>query len=227
MSTAPFTVVLLGGESTGKSQLAQTLHDRLTASHGMRCLRVDEYLRTWCEQHQRAPEPHEQAAVAGEQSRRIAMARETPDVQVVLADTSAMMIAAYSEQYFNDDSLWPQALCDHAAAADLTLLMGLDLPWVADGLFRDSAAARQTTDAILRARMEQAVLPHQTIYGQGENRVQQALRTLGAAIGHPLVEQDPFWEQGRQRWNCEKCSDPACEHRLFRDLLAQREPPPG
>lgn len=226
MSAAPFTVVLLGAESTGKSQLALALQERLTGSLGLPCLLVDEYLRAWCERHQRAPLQHEQAEVAAAQSRLIAQARAPSSAQVVLADTSAIMVAAYSEQYFNDPSLWPQALAAHAATADLTLLMGLDLPWVADGLFRDSPAARQLTDTLLRGRLEQAGITYQTIYGQGDHRLQQALRTLGAALGRPLVDQDPFWEQGRRRWNCEKCSDPACEHRLFRDLLAQRQQTP-
>jgi HTH-type transcriptional repressor of NAD biosynthesis genes len=225
VSAAPFTVVLLGGESTGKSQLALALQARLGTAHELRCLVVAEHLREWCEQQGRAPAQSEQAAIAETQDLHIAQARATPGVQVLLADTSGVMVAAYSEQYFNDTSLWPQALAGHAAAADLTLLMGLDLPWVPDGLFRDSPAARQTTDAILRARLEQAGISFQTIYGSGEARVQQALRTLGAAMGHPLVAQDPFWEQGRRRWNCEKCSDPECEHRLFRDLIAQRQPP--
>ena len=30
--------------------------------------------------------------------------------QVVLADTTALMVAVYSEQYFSDTTLWPQAL---------------------------------------------------------------------------------------------------------------------
>lgn len=224
MSAAPFTVALLGGESTGKSSLAQALLEHLTAAHGPHGVRVPEHLRGWCEHHGRAPYHHEQAALAAAQTRAIAAACATPGVQVVVADTTALMVAAYSEQYFNDATLWPQALADHATV-DLTLLMGLDLPWVADGLFRDSPAARQTTDAILRARLEQAGISFQTIYGTGEARVSQARRALGAAMGRPLLAQDPFWEQGRRRWNCEKCSDPECEHRLFRDLIAQRQPP--
>lgn len=219
-ATAAFTVLLLGAESTGKSQLALDLQEVLVSQHGLRCNVVLEHLRHWCEQQQRAPLQHEQAAVAAEQTRLIAESRVTCDV--LLADTSAVMVAAYSEQYFGDTSLWPQALADHRAAADLTLLMGLDLPWVPDGLFRDSPAARQQTDTILRTRLQSAGLGFQTVYGTGANRLQQALRTLGASLGRPLVDQDPFWEAGRRRWNCEKCSDPVCEHRLFTDLLAQR-----
>ena len=80
-------------------------------------------------------------------------------------------------------------------------------------------------DTILRARLEQAGVTYQTVYGRGNERTSQALRTVSARMGLAMKAQDPFWEQGRRRWNCEKCSDPECEHRLFRDLIAQRQPP--
>lgn len=223
MSALPFTVALLGAESTGKSRLAHDLAQQLRKQHGLRVEAVAEHLRSWCEQQGRAPAQHEQAALARTQSQHIARARATPGAQLVLADTTALMVAAYSEQYFNDLSLWPRALADHTNC-DLTLLMGLDLPWVDDGLCRDSPTARQTTDNILRTRLEQAGVTYQTVYGEGESRTSQALRTVGARMGLSLSAQDPFWEQGRRPWNCEKCSDPACEHRLFRDLIAQRQP---
>lgn len=221
MSAPPFTVALLGAESTGKSGLAQALFDTLTAKHGQHCVMVPEHLRDWCQRQDRAPEQHEQAAIAAEQSRLIAQARATPGVHVVLADTTAVMVAAYSEQYFNDLSLWPRALAAHTDC-DLTLLMGLDLPWVDDGLCRDSPAAREDTDAILRARLDQAGVAYQMVYGNGDKRASHALRTVGAGMGLALTAQDPFWEQGRRPWSCEKCSDPACEHRLFRDLIGSQ-----
>lgn len=223
MNAAPFTVALLGAESTGKSHLLHDLVQQLCGTHGLRVEVAKEHLRSWCEQHGRAPEQHEQAALAHTQSQLIAQARAMPGVQLVLADTTALMVAAYSEQYFNDLSLWPRALADHSTC-DLTLLMGLDLPWVDDGLCRDSPAARQTTDSILRARLAQAGVTYQTVYGRGNERTSKALRTVSARMGLTLSAQDPFWEQGRRPWNCEKCSDPACEHRLFRDLIAQRQP---
>jgi hypothetical protein len=65
---------------------------------------------------------------------------------------------------------------------------------------------------------------YQTVYGRGNDRTSQALRTVSARMGLTVTAQDPFWEQGRRPWNCEKCSDPGCEHRLFRDLIAQRQP---
>jgi HTH-type transcriptional regulator, transcriptional repressor of NAD biosynthesis genes len=128
------------------------------------------------------------------------------------------VIAAYSELYFNDASLFPHAL-QHQRQSDLTLLMGLDLPWVADGLFRESAALRDATDAILRRELQAANIAFQTIYGRGEVRLHQALRAVGPILGQSLVGVDAEWGSGRVSWNCDRCSDPDCEHRLFTQLL--------
>ena len=67
------TVVLLGAESTGKTTLANELGSVLTAE-GRKVAVVHEYLREFCEQAGRTPRPEEQAAIAAEQTRRIAAA---------------------------------------------------------------------------------------------------------------------------------------------------------
>ena len=212
-------VTLLGGESTGKSLLAQSLRQHLVQHTSLRTVCVPENLRQWCTLAGRAPQAHEQAALAEEQHRLIAAATQTrPAPDVVIADTTPLVIAAYSEQYFNDSSLLPMAIA-HQRGYHLTLLMGLDLPWVPDGLFRDSQAVRDATDHILRRELQAAGLPFQTIYGRGDARLHQALEALGPLLGNSLVEVDPVLAQGRVAWNCDKCSDPECEHRLFTDLI--------
>ena len=107
----------------------------------------------------------------------------------------------------------------------LILLMGLDLPWVADGLFRESPQVRDTTDAIVRRELQSAGLPFQTLYGHGTARLRHALAAIGLLLGVPLVETDPNLTQGRVPWQCDTCSDPACEHRLFTALLQPTRPP--
>jgi nicotinamide riboside kinase len=214
------TVTLLGGESSGKTSLAQALQPALDGQ-GVRNALVPEQLRTWCERHGRAPLAHEQAGRAQDQWRAIAGATKDKAVEVVLADTTAMVIAAYSELYFEDRSLWPAAL-EQQRTYDLTLLMGLDLPWVPDGLFRDGPALREATDVLLRRELGAAGIPYQTLYGPLQRRVQQALRAIGGELWRTLTPEDPAWAQGRRPWTCEKCSDPDCEHRLFTQLLQQR-----
>ena len=217
------TVTLLGGESTGKTSLGLALHQQLNAL-GIATALVPEHLRAWCATQGRAPQASEQAELAAEQARLIDAAAAQPALRVVLADTAPLVIAAYSELYFNDLSLYPGALVWQRGAG-LSLLMGLDLPWVPDGLFRDSAAVRDATDAALRRQLQAAALPYQTVYGQGEARTRQALRAIGSALGQTLTPNDPAWPQGRRPWRCETCSDPDCEHRLFTQLLQQRTHP--
>lgn len=215
------SVALLGGESSGKTTLASALQHELTA-RGLSCTVVAEHLRNWCMERGRAPLAHEQAAIADEQTRRIAAAR----ADVVLADTTALVVAAYSELYFNDTGLWPAAI-EAQRGMGLTLLMGLDLPWVPDGLMREGPDLREATDSVLRQRLVEAGIAFQTVTGVGDARVRQALRAIGTALGRPLLPADDALTEGSGRWTCESCSDPDCEHRLFSALLAGRSPRPG
>jgi HTH-type transcriptional regulator, transcriptional repressor of NAD biosynthesis genes len=211
-------VTLLGGESTGKTSLASALCGHLRSS-GLKTGLVPEHLRDWCAQQGRAPRSQEQLALAREQARQTDALASSPGLDIVIADTAPLVIAAYSEQYFCDNALWSEALA-WQRRVDLTLLMGLDLPWVPDGFFRDSPAVRDTTDALLRRELQTAGLAFHTIHGQGQARVDQALRMVGRLLDRELANPGPEWETGRRTWTCEKCSDPGCEHRLFSDLMA-------
>ncbi|PHM19278.1 MAG: hypothetical protein CK604_13065 [Curvibacter sp. PD_MW3] len=84
---------------------------------------------------------------------------------------------------------------------DLILLTGLDLPGCASDVQR-------TADTALRASLQQAGLAYGVIYGQGAQRLRQALRLIT-----PQDEPPPRWTG-----LCEKCADPDCEFRLFTGL---------
>lgn len=213
-------VALLGGESSGKTTLATALHRVLNEQHGIRTTCVPEHLRAWCEAMGRAPLAHEQAAIADEQTRLIQAAAQQPGVDLVIADTTALMVAAYSELYFQDSTLLAPALAAQGSY-HLTLLMGLDLPWQGDGLFRDSPSVRDATDALLRRELQAGGIAYQTVYGKGDARLAQALRAIGTALRRLLVHEDPALATGLRPWSCENCSDPDCEHRLFTGLLSR------
>ena len=101
-------------------------------------------------------------------------------------------------------------LPDAPNAWDLVLLMGLDLP-----VGKDRLAGQQQADAHLRAWLADRSIPHATIYGQGPLRPEQAQQVIAFHQQRPTALPAP---RSRWRWACEKCSDPECEHRLFRDL---------
>lgn len=219
MLPAGCVIALVGAESTGKTVLAQALAERLQA-RGIAATLVPEYLREWCEREGRTPRPDEQQAIADEQTRRIEAAAARG---VVVADTTALMTAVYSELLFADTSLYPGALTAQRRCA-ITLLTALDLPWVADAL-RDGDHAREPTDRLLRAALTGAGLPFAVVHGSGGDRLASAWNAINAIAGTEPPTQSGGRADARPAawaWSCEKCSDPVCEHRLFSDLLRER-----
>jgi len=207
-------IALLGAESTGKSQLALTLSARLQQS-GLRVHRVDEYLREWCDIEHRTPTQAEQHHIAQTQMARVLAA---PAQAVVIADTTPLMTAVYSQMVFNDHSLDAYALQQHALF-DITLLTGLDLAWVSDGLQRVGEHVREPVDQKIRQLLAQANLPFQVVYGTGEQRLENALFCIARQAPH-LVQQLERPEPPI-RWSgpCDSCGDGDCEHRLFTSLV--------
>ena len=72
--------------------------------------------------------------------RRTSTVTKTPSTR--FADTTALMIAVYSDLVFADTGLYDDALAAQRRV-DLTLVTALDLPWLADGLMRDGAHVRE------------------------------------------------------------------------------------
>ena len=202
-------VALLGAESTGKTTLAQALATAL-AIDGRSVALVPEYLREFCDAYGRTPQQDEQAHIAAEQTRRIALAASTHDL--VIADTTALMIAVYSDTVFGDTSLYASAEAAHRGVCGLTLLTALDLPWLADGLQRDGPHVREPVDALVRAALARADTAYSVVFGRGDARVQAALASVQRALAPRAALDDaddatnPRWH-----WHCERCGDANCE----------------
>lgn len=142
---------------------------------------------------------------------------DTPPENVLIADGPALMAAVYRDVLFNDVSLYSAALDQHRSY-DLTLLMGLDLPWVAnDGARRNGAHAQKPVDACLRAILEANAVPYAMVYGTGAHRTECALQAITHHMKRPSNTQ--LRTPSRWQWSCEKCSDAGCEHRIFSNLL--------
>ena len=226
-------VAVLGAESTGKTTLAQALALKLaglssaatSASTALRTAWVPEVLRQWCDQHGRTPQAHEQAAILAEQHARIDAAALTHDV--VVCDTTGLMTAVYSQVVFGDHSLHQQAMQLHSRM-DLSLLMALDLPWVADGHQRDGPQVQLPVDHALRTLLLQGGQPFAVIGGSGPARLTQALaavapllRPAGATAGAAARSTGLFTrldrpddQTSRRDWLCECCGDAPYERAL-------------
>ena len=232
MSTSVIRVALLGAESTGKTSLSQYITEALLAQ-GQMATYVPEVLRDWCQKYGRTPAFHEQRDIAKQQAERIFSIQEG----WVIADTTPLMTAVYSDYVFKDPSLYEEAL-GLQAQFDLTLVMGLDVAWVPDGLQRDGEHVRQPVDSLIRQAMAKKQLPFKVIYGQDQARLNAALLAISQGISNlnepldlkfsvpglqPTQTQREVSQyglnQGKTAWRCDLCSDSECEHRLFSDLL--------
>ena len=168
-------IAILGAESTGKSTLAQAL----AARHGT--VWVPEYLREFVDTEQRVPREDDQPGIA-----RTQLAREQAMLprarRFLFCDTTPLLTAVYSRIYWGRV---PDALLALEAAHDydLTLVAGIDLPWVPDGLQRESEAVRERVHACLLAALAQRGIPFTLLSGDLAQRVGRVEELLGAPAG--------------------------------------------
>lgn len=171
----PRAVAVLGAECTGKSTLCEALGAALPA------IVVPEQLRLWCAAQGRTPEAHEQADLAQAQHRaeRAALARAQRDsLQWVICDTSPLMTALYSIEYFNDDALLGAALA-HQRRYALTLVCATDLPWQSDGFLRDGPMRRANFHERLVEQLLRSQLSFHLLTGPPSGRLSSARALLG------------------------------------------------
>ncbi|MDP2371205.1 AAA family ATPase [Rhodoferax sp.] len=206
-------IAIVGAESTGKTRLALELTTHFQAN-GQNTQMIEEFLREWCEREQRTPQACEQRLIAQEQARRINACANAPGTYTV-ADTTPLMIAVYSDLLFGDLSLYAFAL-QHQRDYDLTLLTGLDLPWVADGLQRDGPHVRPGVDRLVRRALNQAGIAYHVVHGQGGERLARALSVIEhAGLQHSPRRSAP----GEWTWTCAHCDSALCELRMFTELV--------
>lgn len=164
-------VAILGAESTGKSTLAEAL-----ATH-YGTLWVPEYLREFVDTKGRVPHEEDQYGIALEQRAREDAAAGAA-ARFLFCDTTPLMTAVYSEQYWGrvDAQLAVLAVTHDYA---FTLVCAPDLPWEADGLMRDSDEVRQAEHRKLIYALEQRRISFTLIRGDRDERLRQAEHVLG------------------------------------------------
>ena len=184
--TAALRIAIVGAESTGKTTLAAALARRLRDDLGLRAVATTEGLRQWCDERGRTPRADEQAGIARLQHELIE--RAARDADVVLCDTTPLMISVYSELLFDDRSLDEMARRSHATTA-FTLLTAQDIPWVADGLQRDGPHVRAPVERAVRARLLRWNAAWGVVSGTGDARTDNALAALRPVLAR--------WQAGR------------------------------
>jgi NadR type nicotinamide-nucleotide adenylyltransferase len=165
-------IAILGAESTGKSTLAP----RLAARYGT--LWVPEYLREFVETRQRVPFEDDQLGIARTQLAREEEMAASPEARRFLfCDTTPLLTAVYSRIYWGrvpPGLLALEGQHDYAA----TLVAGLDLPWVPDGLQRESEEVRRRVHECLLAVLRERGIPFTLLEGDLPQRMRQVEELL-------------------------------------------------
>jgi nicotinamide riboside kinase len=132
MSGAPLRIAILGTASSGKTTLAAALAERYQT------VWVPEYLREFVDTAGRVPVAGDQIHIARTQLVREQAAAASAR-RYLFCDTSPLMTAVYSRHYFDGIDAELAVLADaHARDYALTLVTAPDIPWIADGLQRES-----------------------------------------------------------------------------------------
>ncbi|MDN4054512.1 ATP-binding protein [Massilia sp. YIM B02763] len=163
-------IAILGAESTGKSTLAEAL----AAHYGT--VWVPEYLREFVDVNERVPREDDQVGIARTQLEREAALLPRAN-RFLFCDTAPLMTAVYSRIYWGRV---PDALLALEAAHDyaLTLVADIDLPWVPDGLQRESEEVRRRVHAQLLAVLDARAIPYTLLRGDLAQRMRQVAAFL-------------------------------------------------
>lgn len=167
-AAAPLRVAILGTASSGKTTLAAAL------AREYHTVWVPEYLREFVDVEQRIPVATDQIHIA-----RTQRAREDAVVQLargyLFCDTAPLMTAVYSRHYFHGIDAELALLADaHQRDYACTLVTAPDIPWVADGLQRESEQVSVTINTMLMEELSRRGIAYQLVAGDPAQRLAQA-----------------------------------------------------
>lgn len=173
LAAAPLRVAILGTASSGKSTLAAALAQHYHTAW------VPEYLREFVDTQQRVPVAQDQIHIARTQRAREDATAATAR-PYLFCDTTPLMTAVYSRHYFGgiDDEL-AQLAARHQQDYAVTLVTAADIPWVADGLQRESQQVSVTIDRLLTEELSRRAIPYLLVTGTPAQRLEQVRRCLG------------------------------------------------
>ena len=172
-------VVVTGSECTGKTTLARALARRF------RTVWVPEFVRDFVTRKGAPPEAGDVDDIGrGQMAREDELALSADGLLIL--DTDLLSTAVYSRHYYGRCPPWIDETLDRRAA-DLYLLAGVDVPWVADGSQRDRGHIRDQMHALFSSALAARGLRFVEIRGSHDIRMDRAV----AAIDELLADQLP------------------------------------
>ena len=170
-------VAVVGAESTGKTILC-----RFLAQH-FEGWSFEEPLRQWVEHFGRSPSASEQWEILQRQKQaedQALVSARGAGKRWVFCDSAPLVTAVYSQFYFQDNTLFDQAIAHHKEAYSHTLVCDIDLGWQAEPGMRDGPQAQSMVRGLLLEALHRHDIGYFTVRGKGEQRGQLAAQFLTA-----------------------------------------------
>ncbi len=169
-------VVVTGSESTGKTSLAKLLADHFGAEF------VPEFVREFAEEKQGPIGFADHGLIARGQ-----MALEDKHAALaalgnalVIQDTDLLSTVVYCDHYFGGCPAWISDLA-RERRPDLYLLLGIDVPWIADGI-RDRGDRREEMHGLFLAAVAASGSRYVEVDGTWDLRWTQACDAVQAIL---------------------------------------------
>lgn len=163
-------VAILGTASSGKSTLAAALAARYDT------VWVPEYLREFVDAQGRVPVAEDQFHIASTQVAREDAALAGAN-RYLFCDTTPLMTAIYSRHYFHGiDAQLAALVARHRY--DVTLVCAPDIPWVADGLQRESEDVSRIVNRMLFEELQARAIPYALVSGDAAARLSKVEQLL-------------------------------------------------
>lgn len=168
-------VCIFGPESTGKTTLCQRLAQHFQTSW------VPEYARTYLESRQQPFALGDVEPIARGQLQWEAEQMERAQ-RVLFCDTDLLTTTIWSHWFFAECPSWvsEQARLQHF---DLTLLMEVDVPWVADSVRYLPKEGAQFLERCL-AELENQERSYRRVGGDWETRFQTSVEAVKELLDH-------------------------------------------
>ena len=167
-------IVVTGSECTGKTTLARALAGHYETS----C--VPEFVRRFVAEKGVTPDAEDVTAVARGQM-ALQDKHSAAAATLLVHDTDLLSTVVYSTHYYDGCPAWIEPEL-RARAADLYLLAGIDVPWVADGEQRDRGDRREEMQALFRDALSSRGFPFVELRGDRAERLTGAIRAVDRVL---------------------------------------------
>lgn len=180
MDKKPFTVVITGAESTGKSTLTKDLAKHFNAEY------IPEYAREYIEKLPHKYTFDDVETIAKKQKEQFNIEKNKSQ-QMIFIDTWLIITKIWFEMVFNKIPAWID-LEIAKSEIDLFLVCDIDLPWISDPVRENGGENRIVLHHKYIKTLQEYGFKYEIIKGENEFRFYNALQAISRMLGKKVAQ---------------------------------------